>query len=103
MERIANRTMTNTGAKVVHCDANANQLKAAQDREAASEVLDQHTLGDFEFQSGWRKTGFQQHRMNQSRKATVPELDCRYINPDLECIRPFPPSPPGLPPPPLPS
>src|ERR1700676_1364710 len=71
-------------AKVVHCDANAKQLEASQDREAAREILDQHALGDFKFQPARRKAGFQQHRMDQSRQVTMAELDWGQIDRDLE-------------------
>ena len=65
-----------------------SDLQAAQDGDAAREIIDQHPLGDFKLQACRRKAGFEQHRMNQSHEVAVAELNRRQIDRDLQRLRP---------------
>jgi hypothetical protein len=47
-------------AEIVHGDADAERLQPPQQRQAAIEVIDQHALGDLEFQPPRGQPGFEQ-------------------------------------------
>src|SRR6185437_14740539 len=75
-------------AEIVHRDAHAERLQAAQQRQTSIEVLDQHTLGDFELEPAGRKPGFEQDRMDEADKIAVHELRRRQVDGDLQRLRP---------------
>src|SRR3979411_2957118 len=77
-----------SGAEIVHRDAYAQRLQAAQDRQATGEVFHKHALSDFQFQPRRCKPGFEQYGMYQCNEVAMAELDWREIDCDLERLWP---------------
>ena len=49
-----------TRAEIVHGDADAERLDVPQDRDRAGKIVDQHALGDLDFDALGRKSGLLQ-------------------------------------------
>ncbi|GCC44573.1 hypothetical protein chiPu_0028521, partial [Chiloscyllium punctatum] len=75
-------------AEIIHRDAHAERLQPAQQRQAAVEILDQHTLGDFELEAIGRQPGLEQDRMDQADEVAMGELRRRQVHRDLHRNRP---------------
>ncbi len=75
-------------AEIIHGDADTERLQAAQQCEAAIEILDQHALGDFELEPARCKARLDQDRMDEANHVTMHELRRRQIDRDLERLGP---------------
>src|SRR3954447_8261220 len=60
--------------EVVHGYPNAKRLKPPQQREATIEIVDQHALGDLQFEPARRESGLEQDRMHETDDIAVHEL-----------------------------
>ena len=60
-----------------------------QHREDAFILLHQHSLGDLEFESLRRKTGFSERPFHRGHEAAVTQLRRRQVDGDLDIRGPF--------------
>ena len=76
------------GSEIVHRDPDAEAAKLVQNRQRRLAVLQQHRLGDLQFEPVRRKAGGLQRCLHRRYQVGILELHRRKIDGDADVLRP---------------